>query len=108
MAHNLTLRHAGETRVFVDRGAVGRGLAGYRRLAGYQPSLVPTKVGARHFFPESDYDAEDVEVPVAVGNKWDGGKRAYQERVYEAAKKIGKAHGLKTKQIDNYEPPKVV
>ena len=106
MAHNLTTRHAGQTRVFVDRGIIGRGLAGYRRLQGYQPSLVPTKVGARHFFPEPDYDkSTDEMVPVAMGNKWDGGKEAYQLRVWEAAKKVGKAQGLDKKQIDGYKPP---
>jgi len=90
---------------FRDRGLVGVGIQGYAGAQGYTPYDVPTKVGARHFFPEPDYDAEDHQVPAAMGNKWDGGKLAYQTRVWEAAKQIGKAQGLKTKEIDNYKPP---
>ncbi len=82
-------------------------MANYERLPGYHPSEVPTKVGARHFFPEPDYDAQDQQVPAATGNKWDGGKAAYQERVYAAAKKIGKNQGLKEKQIEAYKPRRV-
>ncbi len=95
-------------RAFTDRGILGAGVPGYARARGYTPSAVPTKVGARHFFPEPDYNDEDQQIPAAQGNKWDGGKAVYQMRVWEAAKKIGKAQGLKTKEIDNYKPSDVL
>jgi len=92
-------------RAFTDRGILGAGVPGYARARGYTPSSVPTKVGARHFFPEPNYDDEDHQVPAAMGNKWDGGKEVYQMRVWKAAQKFGKKQGLKTKEIDNYKPP---
>ncbi len=39
-----------------------------------------------------------------MGNKWDGGKRAYQERVYAAMK----AHpDVKQKEVDMVKPRQV-
>lgn len=92
------------TRVFVGRG-FGRGMASYERSPGYTASMVPTKVGARYFFPDPEYDATtDEAVPAAMGNKWDGGKAVYRERVYAAAKKVGKEQGLKPAQIAELKP----
>ncbi len=106
MAHNLTIREHGETRIFVDQGTIGRGLAGYRRLQGYQPSLIPTKVGARYFLGDDRSKFDDVTdqaLPIAMGNKWDGGKEAYQLRVYNAMK----AHpDVKNKESDLLKPPR--
>ncbi len=93
---------------FRDRGLVGVGIQGYAGAQGYQPYDVPTKVGARHFFPEPKYDeSTDQPIAAAMGNKWDGGKAIYQERVYAAAKRIGRSQGLKSEEIDNYKPRKV-
>lgn len=98
----------GRNRAFSDRGILGAGVPGYSRAQGYQPSDVPTAVGARMFFPEPDYDeSTDQAVPAAMGNKWDGGRPVYQERVYQAAKKIGKDQGLSKKDIDGLKPRKV-
>lgn len=84
----------------------GSGIPGYARSSGYTPSDIPTAVGARMFFPDPEYDGDDA-IPAAMGNKWDGGRPAYQERVYAAAKKIGKDQGLKPAQIDELEPRQV-
>jgi len=95
-------------RAFTDRGILGAGVPGYARARGYTPSQVPTKVGARHFFPDPKFDDEtDHPIPAAMGNKWDGGKAVYQERVYAAAKKFGRDQGLKKEQVDAYKPRKV-
>lgn len=97
----------GVQRVFSGH-AFGRGMATYERAAGYFPSEVPVKVGARHFFPDPEYDeTTDQPKPVAMGHKWNGGKAAYQERVYKAAQKVGREQGLKGKEIDNYKPRRV-
>ena len=57
------------------------------------------------FFPEPDYDDRtDQPLPVAQGNKWDGGRPAYRTRVWEAAKKVGKDQGFSTKEIDSLKP----
>ena len=87
---------------FRDTGRIGVGIPGYTGAQGYTPSDVPTAVGARMFFPEPEYDAgTDQPKPVAQGNKWDGGRPIYQQRVYDAAKKVGKDQGLKPKQIES-------
>lgn len=92
-------------RAFTDRGIIGAGVPGYSRAQGYTPYEVPTQVGARYFFPDPEYDSiTDQALPAAMGNKWDGGRSVYQDRVYAAAKKIGKEQGLKGKQIDALEP----
>ncbi len=93
---------------FRDRGLMGMGVPGYSGAQGYQPSDVPTAVGARMFFPEPEYDpGTDQALPAAQGNKWDGGRPAYQTRVYAAAKKVGKDQGLKGAQIDDLKPKQV-
>ncbi len=90
---------------FRDRGLMGVGIQGYAGAQGYTPYDVPTKVGARYFFPEPDYDeATDQPVPAAQGNKWDGGKAVYRERVYAAATTVGKDQGLKPKDIEALKP----
>ena len=95
-------------RAFTDRGFIGAGIPGYTRGTGYTPYEVPTAVGARMFFPEPDFDERtDQPLPAAMGNKWDGDRPAYQERVYEAAKKVGKEQGFDQKQIDSLKPRKV-
>ena len=92
-------------QAFRDRGLLGVGVPGYSGAQGYTPYDAPTKVGARYFFPEAPYDeATDQQIPSAKGNKWDGGKAVYQERVYSAAKKVGKEQGLKPSQIDDLKP----
>ncbi len=104
----MHIEHGGVQRVFVGR-AFGRGMATYERLPGYSPSAVPTKAGARWFPPEPDHHpVTDQEVPLAMGNKWDGGKLAYQERLYAAAKKLSKTGrgqvGLTKKDVDELKP----
>ena len=79
-------------------------MPGYSRAVGYTPSLIPTAVGARYFFPDPDFDDDtDQAKPAATGNKWDGGKRAYQLRVVAAAKDVGKEQGLKPRDIRDIE-----
>ena len=90
---------------FRDRGLYGMGVPGYSGAQGYQASEIPTAVGARMFFPEPEYDeATDNPKPAAQGNKWDGGRPVYQQRVYAAAKKVGRAQGLKGAQIEDLKP----
>lgn len=92
-------------RAFTDRGILGAGVPGYARAQGYMPSMVPTAVGARYFFPDPEYDEDtDQAKPAAVGNKWDGGKPAYQMRVHKAAEAVGKDQGLTGKQIKELDP----
>ena len=101
------LVHDQVQRVFVGR-AFGRGMASYERRTGYTPYAKPTKVGARYFFPEPDYDeSTDQPIPAAQGNKWDGGKPEYQRRVYAAAQKVGKDQGLSPADIARLKPRQV-
>ncbi len=97
-----TITYGGVQRIFAGVG-FGRGMARYERSSGYTPSSIPTAVGARMFFPDPEYDGDDA-ILAAMGNKWDGGRPAYQERVYAAAKKFGKEQGLKSKDIDELKP----
>ncbi len=93
-------------RVYGDRGIFGSGVPGYARQAGYTPSAIPTAVGARYFLDEgrSDFNDDDVQLPIAMGNKWDGGRPAYRERVHAAMEK----HPLvKQKEVDELKPRKV-
>ena len=98
-------------QAFRDRGKLGVGIQGYSGAQGYTPYDVPTKVGARYFAPAdySKYDDDtDQMIPIAMGNKWDGGKAVYQERVYKAAKKLGKdGTGWSSKQIEDLKPRQV-
>ncbi len=92
-------------KAFHDRGIAGVGIPGYANAQGYTPYDKPTKVGARYFFPEPDYDEQtDQQIPAAKGNKWDGGKAVYRQRVYAAAKKVGKHQGLSNAQIQDLKP----
>ncbi len=93
-------------QAFRDRGRLGVGIPGYSGAQGYTPYDVPTKVAARYFVGEdfSDYDDQDVQKPIAQGNKWDGGKEVYRQRVYAAAKKGGKDLGFSNKDIDELKP----
>ncbi len=96
------LAFSGQQRAY--QGALfGAGVPGYARHSGYTPSSIPTAVGARMFFPDPEYDGDDA-VPAAMGNKWDGGRPAYRERVYAAAKKFGKDQGLSNKDIGELKP----
>ncbi len=95
-------------QAFRDRGLLGVGVPGYSGAQGYQPSDVPTKVGARYFFPDPEYDKDtDQPKPAAMGNRWDGGKWIYQERVYAAAQKFGREQGLRRQDIRDLKPRKV-
>ncbi len=85
----------------------GAGIPRYSnaKFTGYD---LPTKVGARYFPPEPDYDPNtDQPVPMAMGNRYDGGQAAYQERVYDAAEKDGKKLGLSRSDIRALKPRKV-
>ncbi len=89
---------------FRDRGLIGVGIAGYAGAQGYTPYDVPTKVGARYFLSEdrSDFDPDtDQMKPIAKGNKWDGGKAVYRERVYKAFKEHP---DIKQKEVDMVKP----
>ncbi len=95
-------------QAFRDRGIYGAGVPGYTGAQGYTPYEVPTAVGARYFFPDPPYDENtDQAIPAAKGNKWDGGRAVYQERVYQAAKKVGKDQGLKPSSIEELKPRQV-
>ncbi|MCJ2532030.1 MAG: hypothetical protein LN413_07010 [Candidatus Thermoplasmatota archaeon] len=101
----VTITHGGVQRIFAGVG-FGRGMARYERAQGYIPSAIPTAVGARYFLgaERSDFDEDDVQLPIAMGNKWDGGRPVYRERVYAAMKK----HPLvKQKEADEVKPRKV-
>ncbi len=77
--------------------------------ASYSGYDIPTKVGARYFFPEPEYDERtDQPIPAAMGSKYDiGGVEAYRVKVHAAAKKVGKDQGLTESQIDDLKPAKV-
>ncbi|MEE9198068.1 MAG: hypothetical protein V3U45_07970 [bacterium] len=73
--------------------------------ANYSGYDTPTKIGARYFFPEPDYnEVTDQPLPAAMGHKADGGAPAYRNRVYAAAKKVGKQQGLTEAMIDELKP----
>ena len=89
---------------FRDRGMLGVGIQGYAGAQGYTPYDVPTKVGARYFLNDDRSDFDDVTdqaKPIAMGNKWDGGKPAYQQRVYNAMKEHP---DVKQKELDMVKP----
>ncbi len=93
---------------FRDRGLYGMGIPGYTGAQGYQPSEIPTAVGARMFLPDPDFDeTTDKPKPDAQGNKWDGGTPVYQQRVYAAAKSLPGTRKLKSSQIDDLKPRQV-
>jgi len=88
--------HAG----FQDRGQVGTGVPGYMGMRGYQGFEQPTAIGARYFAPEPDYDeTSDQPTPIAAGYVSNGGRPAYRQRVYNAAKKDQKALGFSKKDV---------
>ena len=94
---------------FRDRGLYGMGIAGYTGAQGYTPYERPTAVGARYFVAEefSEYDKQtDKQIPIAQGNKWDGGRPAYRQRVYAAAKKGGKHLGFSKEDVEGLKPKK--
>ncbi len=87
---------------FQTRGSMsGSGIARWSSARGYQGGYdTPTKVGARYFSPEGKFDeTTDQQIPMAMGNKWDGGGPAYRERVYAAAKKDRKKLGFSNADI---------
>lgn len=89
-------------------GVSGSGVARYMQRPGYRGYDTPTKVGARYFFPDPDYDdMTDQPIPAAVGDKWDGGGDVYRERVYKAAKDVGRKQGLSRKDVRELKPRKV-
>ncbi len=93
-------------RAFQDRGFLGVGVPSYSRRQGYTPYEIPTAVGARYFGPEkqAEFDDEtDKALPIAQGNKWDGGRPEYQRRVLAAAKKGGTDLGFSKKDIAEFE-----
>lgn len=93
--------HAG----FQDRGLAGQGVPGYTRMPGYMGEAVPTAIGARWFPPQPDYDDDtDAPIPIAAGYKQNGGRPAYRQRVYNAAKKDRKKWGLSRKDLDDLGP----
>jgi len=90
--------HAG----FQDRGQVGTGVPGYMSMRGYQGFEQPTAIGARYFPPEPDYDeTSDQPTPIAAGYVSNGGRPAYRNRVYNAAKKKRKTFGFSREDMDD-------
>ncbi len=86
-------------------GVSGSGIPSYARSPGYKASDGMTRTGARYFFPDPDINEHTGQpIPAAMGNKYDGGGAVYQQRVYAAAKDVGKAQGLKGSQIDDLKP----
>ena len=96
--------HAG----FTDSkpGQSGVGIAGYTRSPGYRGYEVPTKVGARYFFPDPEFDeTTDQAIPAAMGNKFEpGGADAYRLKVFKAAQAVGESQGLRPAQIEELDP----
>ncbi len=87
---------------FQDKGLVGQGVPGYMSMRGYQGFAEPTAIGARYFAPESKFDEEtDQPLPIAVGYKSNGGRPAYRNRVYNAAKKNRKSLGFTKKDVSD-------
>ena len=94
--------HAG----FQDRGLQGSGVPGYTRMRGYSGFDIPTPIGARYFPPEPAYSEEtDQAIPIAAGYKANGGRPAYRQRVYNAAKKDRKSLGFSRKDVDDILGP---
>lgn len=93
--------HAG----FQDRTRSLQGVPGYSHRRGYGAFDVPTPIGARYFPPEKDWDEEtDQPTPLAVGYKANGGRPAYRQRVFNAAKKNRKKYGFSRDDIDQLGP----
>ncbi len=90
-------------------GVSGSGISRYSRATGYRGYDTPTKVGARYFAPQPEYDERtDQPIPMAIGSKYDmGGVEAYRVRVHAAAKKNRKKLGFSRSDIDDLEPKKV-
>ncbi len=94
--------HAG----FQDRSLAGQGIPGYTSMRGYSGFAEPTAIGARYFPPEPDYDdGTDKPKPIAVGYVSNGGREAYRERVWKAARKNRQALGFSKKDIDDILGP---
>ena len=89
--------------------ASGSGIPRYAQARGFMGGYdTPTKVGARYFAPQPKYDeGTDQPIPIATGNKWDGGGEVYRQRVYAAAKKDRKELGFSREDIDDLKPRKV-
>ncbi len=89
--------------------ASGTGIARYSQARGFQGGYdTPTKVGARYFSPEGKFDeTTDQQLPMATGNKWDGGGEAYRVKVYNAAKKDRKELGFSRSDIEDLKPRQV-
>ena len=99
---NLFYGHMG----FQDRGLVGEGIPGYTRKPAYEGFDTPEPIGARYFPPEGKWDEEtDVQLPIAAGYVSNGGRPAYRQRVFNAAKKDPKAIGMKMKDVDDILGP---
>lgn len=76
-----------------------------RRYPAYRQPVKPTAVGARYFPPEPDHDPlTDQPMPIAIGSKYDGGRVAYREAVYKAAKAGGEKLGFTKKAIEGLKP----
>ena len=91
-------------RDFIAFRESGPGSAGIPRWSQYRAYGMPTKpmaTGARYFPPEPDYDAvTDVAIPLAKGDIYSGGRKAYQEAVYKAAKSRWHHLGMKKEDVD--------
>lgn len=93
--------HAG----FQDRNLAGMGVPGYMSMRGYQGFEEPTAIGARYYPPQPDFDEEtDNAIPIAVGYKANGGREAYRQRVWNAAKKDPKKYGFSKKDLELLGP----
>lgn len=93
----LIAGHAG----FQDRGLRGMGIPGYTDMRGYAGFDFPMPIGARYFPPEPDYDNDtDNPLPIAAGYQMNGGREAYRQRVYNAAKADYKTMGFKKSEVD--------
>ncbi len=90
-------------------GVHGSGIPRFSQMPGYRGSDTPTKVGARYFAPQPDFDERtDQPIPIAIGSKYDiGGAPAYRVRVHAAAKKDRKKLGFSRQDIDDLEPKQV-
>ncbi len=82
------------------------GVPGYMSKRGYQGFDIPTPIGARYFPPDPKFDEEtDKALPIALGYKSNGGRPAYRQRVYNAAKKGGirasKAMGFSRQDLED-------
>ncbi len=100
-------RPDGQPLAFDDGGSHGSGVpryySGRGAFAGFASGTEPKPVGARYFPPEPER-IDDKPVPFVYGSIWEGGREAYQQKVYNAAKTGRQKFGFSKKDILALKP----